>query len=138
MKDDGGHRDTLNPDGLNLTDVWADIPPVRHRSTKRRAANELSIKLLRRVSEISTQPGDLVLGPFGGGGTTCAAAEEMHRHWIGIEIGDCEPIVRRLRGEPASVPPKRLGDAAKGGGRRREHPVQPVLRLSPVEAAPAE
>lgn len=68
----------LNPEGLNLTDVWADIPPVRHRTTKTRAANELSIKLLRRVLEISSEPGDVVLDPFGGG-TTYAAAEEMGR-----------------------------------------------------------
>src|SRR5439155_26704289 len=74
LKDYGGHRDKLNAAGLNLTDVWTDIPPVRHQSTKRRGANELSIKLLRRVLEISTKPGDLVLDPFGGGGTTYAAA----------------------------------------------------------------
>ncbi len=36
IKDYGGHRDKLNPEGLNLTDVWTDIPPVRHRSTKNR------------------------------------------------------------------------------------------------------
>src|SRR5215210_5788494 len=69
IKDYGGHRDKLHPDGLNLTDVWTDIPPVRHRKTKRRGANELSIKLLRRVLEIASQPGDLVLDPFGGGGS---------------------------------------------------------------------
>ena len=97
IKDYGGHRDKLNPDGLNLTDVWSDIPPVRHRSTKNRVGNELSIKLLRRVLEISTEPGDLVLDPFGGGGSTYEAAEEMHCHWIGCEIQDCEPIIRRLK-----------------------------------------
>ena len=84
IKDYGGHRNKLHPDGLNLSDVWLDIPAVRHSSTKRRAANELSIKLLRRVLDIATQPGDLVFDPFGGGGTTYVAAEEMHRHWIGI------------------------------------------------------
>jgi site-specific DNA-methyltransferase (adenine-specific) len=104
-----------------LTDVWNDIPPVRHQGTKRRSANELSIKLLRRVLEISTGPGDLVFDPFGGSGTTYAAAEEMGRRWVGIELGDTEPIVRRLRGEDADVLPKRLGDAGKGmTGRARE------------------
>lgn len=130
LKDYGGHRDKLNPAGLNLTDVWTDIPPVRHRSTKRRAANELSIKLLRRVLEISTQPGDVVFDPFGGGGTTYAAAEEMHRHWIGTELGDCEPIISRLRGEEANVLPKNLGDAAKGlTTRRRPAKVQQLTLL---------
>lgn len=96
IKDYGGHRNKLNPEGLNITDVWSDIPPVRHKSTKNRRANELSIKLLTRVLEISTDPGDLVLDPFGGGGSTYEAAERMHRHWIGCEIQDCKPIIERI------------------------------------------
>jgi site-specific DNA-methyltransferase (adenine-specific) len=119
IKDYGGHRNKLHPDGLNLTDVWSDIPPVRHQGTKRRGANELSIKLLRRVLEISTQPGDLVFDPFGGSGTTYAAAEEMQRTWIGCELGDTEPIARRLRNEHANVIPKLKGDSGKGMSRRR-------------------
>jgi site-specific DNA-methyltransferase (adenine-specific) len=114
IKDYGGHRNKLHPDGLNLTDVWADIPPVRHASTKRRGANELSMKLLRRILEISTEPGDLVLDPFGGSGTTYAAAEEMHRHWIGVELGDTDDIVRRLKGEQPEVASKNRGDSGKG------------------------
>ena len=119
IKDYGGHRNKLHPDGLNLTDIWTDIPPVRHRKTKRRGANELSIKLLRRVLEIASEPGDLVLDPFGGGGSTYDAAEQMHRHWIGVELGDCEPIIRRLNGEEAELPSPGLGDAAKGMTRAR-------------------
>ena len=30
--------------------------------------------------------GDLVLDPFAGSGTTCKAAKELNRHWLGIEI----------------------------------------------------
>jgi site-specific DNA-methyltransferase (adenine-specific) len=120
VKDYGGHRNKLNPKGLNLTDVWTDIPPVRHRTTKRRAANELSIKLLRRVLSISTLEGDLVFDPFGGGGTTYAAAEEMNRRWVGCEIADCEPIARRLRGDAPDVPARNLGDAAKGMTAKRK------------------
>jgi site-specific DNA-methyltransferase (adenine-specific) len=30
LKDYGGHRNAMNPKGVNLTDVWNDIPPVRH------------------------------------------------------------------------------------------------------------
>ncbi len=129
LKDYGGHRSKLNPDGLNLTDVWTDIPPVRHRTTKRRSANELSVKLLRRIVEISTEPGDLVLDPFGGSGTTYVVAEQMHRHWIGCEIGDCEPIIRRLRGEQPDVPRKNHGDAGKGMTKRHSPASgrQPVL-----------
>lgn len=114
IHDYGGHRNKLNPEGLNLTDVWSDIPPVRHRTTKRRGANELSIKLLRRILEISTEPGDIVFDPFGGAGTTYAAAEQMGRRWIGVELGDCEPIIRRLKGDAAKVVSPGRGDAGKG------------------------
>jgi site-specific DNA-methyltransferase (adenine-specific) len=114
IRDYGGHRDKLHPEGLNLSDVWSDIPPVRHRTTKRRSANELSEKLLERVLRIASEPGDLVLDPFGGSGTTYAVAERMHRHWIGMELGDCDPIVRRLTGRAADVPAPHRGDAAKG------------------------
>ncbi|HEY6139813.1 MAG TPA: site-specific DNA-methyltransferase [Thermoanaerobaculia bacterium] len=114
IKDYGGHRNKLHPDGLNLTDVWTDIAPVRHASTKRRGANELSPKLLERVLTISSNEDDLVLDPFGGSGTTYFVAEQMKRRWVGVELGDCEPILRRLRGEKASVVMPNRGDSAKG------------------------
>ena len=47
---------------------------------------------------MSTRPGDLVLDPFGGSGTTYAVCEQRGRRWIGIEIEDLEPIHQRLNG----------------------------------------
>ena len=98
IKDYGGHRSAMNPKGVNLTDVWNDIPPVRHWKfkSKKRQANQLSTKLLSRVIEISTRPGDIVLDPFGGSGTTFAVCEARHRYWIGIELENCDVIVERL------------------------------------------
>ena len=98
IKDYGGHRGALNPNGLNLTDVWSDIPPVRHRKFKSpgRRANALSTKLLDRVVELSTAPGDVVLDPFGGSGTTFAVCERKGRRWLGIELESTAAIVARL------------------------------------------
>lgn len=42
-------------------------------------------ELLRRIIVASSRPGDLVLDPFVGVGTTAAVAKQLHRHWIGIE-----------------------------------------------------
>ena len=105
IRDYGGHRDAMNPNGVNLKDVWTDIPPVRHRKFKseKRAANALSTKLLERVIAISTLPGDLVLDPFGGSGTTYAVCEKQHRRWIGIEIENPRPIIDRLEGDSVSA-----------------------------------
>lgn len=115
IKDYGGHRNKLHPDGINLSDVWNDIPPVRHRRTKNRGANELSEKLLERVLTIASNPGDTVFDPFGGSGTTYAVAERMHRDWVGVELGDVQPIINRLDGTGNDVDGPNLGD----GGRKR-------------------
>ncbi len=98
IKDYGGHRDAMNPKGVNLTDVWDDVPPVRHAKFKseKRKANQLSTKLVSRAVEMSTTKGDLVLDPFGGSGTTFDVCESRHRHWIGIELEDYDLIVDRL------------------------------------------
>lgn len=97
LKDYGGYKDKMNPLGVNLCDVWNDIPPVRHaKYKKRKEANELSIKLLDRVLEMSTNEGDCVFDPFGGSGTTYAVAELKKRKWIGVEIGPTDGIVERL------------------------------------------
>lgn len=45
-------------------------------------------QLLRRIIEISTNPGDLVLDSFLGSGTTAAVAHKLGRQWIGIEMGE--------------------------------------------------
>jgi site-specific DNA-methyltransferase (adenine-specific) len=98
VKDYGGHRNAMNSKGVTLKDVWTDIPPVRHWKfkSKTRRANALSTKLLDRVVEMATLPGDLVLDPFGGSGTTFAVCEMKQRHWIGIDIDFAREIVDRL------------------------------------------
>jgi site-specific DNA-methyltransferase (adenine-specific) len=110
IKDYGGHRGAMNPKGVTLKDVWTDVPPVRHDKFKSRLrrANALSTKILDRVVEMSTVPGDLVLDPFGGSGTTFAVCEAKHRHWIGAEIDFAPEIVARL--ESNEIQPHRNDD----------------------------
>jgi adenine-specific DNA-methyltransferase len=56
-------------------------------------------RLLRRVIEVSSQPGDIVLDSFAGSGTTGAVAHKLGRRWIMVELGDhCDThIVPRLK-----------------------------------------
>lgn len=97
IKDYGGYKKKMNPLGINLSDVWYDIPPVRHQKYKaRKGANELSVKLMDRIIEMASKPGDTVFDPFGGAGTTYITAEIKKRKWIGIEIGPIEDIVTRF------------------------------------------
>lgn len=51
--------------------------------------------LLYRVILASSHPGDIVLDPFLGSGTTAVVAKKLHRHWIGIELeGEYVEIAR--------------------------------------------
>ena len=65
--------------------------------------------LLRRVLEIATNPGDLVLDSFLGSGTTAAVAHKMGRRYIGIEMGEhavthCAPRLRKvIEGEQGGI-----------------------------------
>jgi site-specific DNA-methyltransferase (adenine-specific) len=95
LRDYGGYKDKMNPKGVSLADVWTDIPPVRHAKYKKRSANALSLKLMDRVVAMASDPGSLVLDPFGGSGTTFVAAELTGRRWIGSEL-DCCAIVERF------------------------------------------
>jgi len=114
LKDYGGHRGAMNPNGVNLTDVWNDITPVRHWKFKnrKRSANQLSTKLLERVVQMSTQEYDVMLDPFGGSGTTYDVCERLGRHWIGIELESCDVIVERLQAQDLS--PHKSEDYVEG------------------------
>jgi len=96
LRDYGGYKDKMNPKGVNLSDVWTDIPPVRHTKYKKRAANALSLKLMDRIVAMASDPGSVVLDPFGGSGTTYVAAELTGRRWIGCEL-DCATIIQRFK-----------------------------------------
>jgi len=94
LRDYGGYKDKMNPLGVSLTDVWADIPPVRHAKYKKREANALSLKLMDRIVSMASDPGSLVLDPFGGSGTTYVAAELTGRRWIGSELEASDIVAR--------------------------------------------
>lgn len=100
IKDYGGHRNKMNPDGVNLSDIWTDTSPNRHRKFKvRPGVNELKLIIPERAILISTEPGDLVFDPFGGGGSTYQAAEKHFRCWVGSELYDSNHIKKRIQDE---------------------------------------
>ena len=67
-------------------DVW-DIPSVGSATAERLGfPTQKPEALLERIIEASSNPGDLILDPFCGCGTTIAVAERLGRNWIGIDI----------------------------------------------------
>lgn len=97
LKDYGGYKNKMNPSGISLTDVWWDVSPVRHSKYKKReGSNELPLKLMDRIIEMSSEKDDVILDPFGGSGTTFVASEIKGRRWIGFELGPLDVIEKRF------------------------------------------
>ena len=77
---------------------------------------------IRRILEMSTNEGDLVLDSFLGSGTTAAVAQKMGRKWIGVELGDhaythCFPRLKAVvDGEQGGIS-KAVGWQCGGGFR---------------------
>ena len=73
--------------GVPLQDVWTDIPPINSQAKERLGyATQKPLKLLERIIQASSNPGDVVLDPFCGCATTLEAAHKLGRNWIGIDI----------------------------------------------------
>lgn len=92
--------------GTPLQDVWADIAPVNARAKERLGyPTQKPVALLERVIEISSNPGDVILDPFCGCGTTLAAAAKLDRRWVGVDISPtaCDLIKRRLARQGVSA-----------------------------------
>ncbi len=83
--------------------------------------------LLYRVLLASSRPGDVVLDPFFGTGTTGAMAKKLHRHWLGIERE--ESYVRLARERIAAVEPDPFTPEIYVFKSKRDRPRIPFGRL---------
>lgn len=87
-------------------------------------------RLIQRVINISTKPGDIVLDSFLGSGTTAAVAHKMGRRWIGVELGDhaythCAVRMRKvIEGEQGGISKSQNW---KGGGGFKFYELAPSL-----------
>lgn len=74
-------------EGVQLQDVWTDIPPLAPKARERLGyPTQKPLALLERIIEASSNPGDVVLDPFCGCGTTVDAAQKTGRAWVGIDV----------------------------------------------------
>lgn len=84
--------------GSVVTNVWTDIPPINSQAAERLGyPTQKPLALMERIISASSKPGDIVLDPFCGCGTTVAAAHSLKRHWIGIDISSTAMEVMRRR-----------------------------------------
>lgn len=86
LKDYGGKSDQRHPFGALVSDVWTDIHRIRHNKRRDPHPCQLPLHLMERLILMTTDPGDVVLDPFLGTGTTAIAARTLARKCVGIDI----------------------------------------------------
>ncbi len=92
------------------TDVWS-IPSVNNMAYERTGyPTQKPVALYERIIAASSSPGDVVLDPFCGSGTTLVAAERLGRRWIGMDTWDgaydtLRGRLEREAGGSAALPP---------------------------------
>lgn len=89
IKDYGGYRGIIETKGVNLSDVWDDLSPVRHKTTKTRTANQLPLRLTDRIFDISGFPGALLVDPFVGSGTSLVSARTHGMRFVANDLSPC-------------------------------------------------
>jgi adenine-specific DNA-methyltransferase len=109
---------SLKTDGTNAQTIWS-WEDVGHTQDGRK--EQLALfpnepfptpkpeRLIKRIVEIATLPGDLVLDSFAGSGTTAAVSHKLDRRHISVEMGDharthCAPrLIKVIEGEDGGI-----------------------------------
>jgi DNA modification methylase len=85
---------------LRRTNIWDDVTEILSGKTH---VNQKPVELMNIPIRIHTEPGEWVLDPFAGSGTTAHAARGLGRRFVVIEqdATNFEKMVAGLRGETA-------------------------------------
>ena len=70
-----------SPEGID-----EDVKYLESEAERRGYPTQKPLGLLERIIHTSSNPGEVVLDPFCGGGTTVAAAQQLGRQWLGMDI----------------------------------------------------
>jgi adenine-specific DNA-methyltransferase len=128
--------------GFPITDVWSDTVTSGFASDKRYVV-QTNPKVIARCMIAATDPGDLVLDPTCGSGTTSFVAEMYGRRWISIDTSRVAVAIARERLLTASYPYFRLVDESRGvdGGLRYQTmqrvTLRSIARSQPPEPVPS-
>ena len=96
------------------TNVWMDVGGIQSRTDPKVYVVQTSTKAVSRCLLMTTDPGDLVLDPTCGSGTTAYVAEQWGRRWITIDTSRVALALARARIMGARYSYYTLADSAEG------------------------
>ena len=87
--------------GKPSTDYWDDLHSIAMGTEERVYPTQKPVSLMRRIIEMSTNVGDVILDPVAGAGTTGVAASQLGRNYILFDISEdaIEACKRRIKNE---------------------------------------
>jgi len=113
-----------------ISNVWGDIGGIQSRADPKVYVVQTSTEAVKRCLLMTTDPGDLVLDPTCGSGTTATVAEQWGRRWITIDTSRVALALARARIMGAKYPWFLLKDSPEGQKKEAE-----VTRTAPATAA---
>lgn len=122
---------------FNYSNLWRDIGGVQSRTDPKVYVVQTSTSAIERCILMATDPGDLVLDPTCGSGTTAHVAEQWGRRWITIDTSRVALALARARIMGARYPYYLLADSREGQIKEgeitrtppKDHPVYGNVRL---------
>ena len=104
---------------LAMNTIWADTA-IAGRPGDKFYVVQTSPKVIERCMLMTTDPGDLVVDPTCGSGTTALVAEQWGRRWITIDTSRVALALARQRIMGAKFPFYVLADSAEGRAKEAE------------------
>jgi adenine-specific DNA-methyltransferase len=100
--------------GVRRTNIWTDTGQAGFAERKKAYVVETNPKIVERCVAMATEPGDLVLDPTCGSGTTAWACEKLGRRWITIDTSRVAVALARERFLTSKFDYFKLRDPARG------------------------
>ena len=114
----------------SIGNIWTDLGGVQSRSDPKVYVVQTAASLIQRCLAMATDPGDLVLDPTCGSGTTAYVAEQWGRRWITIDTSRVALALARARIMGARYASYLLADSREGQIKEAE-----LTRTAPSTAA---
>ena len=111
---------------IEINSIWTDIGGIQSRNDPKVYVVQTATEAIKRCILMTTDPGDLVLDPTCGSGTTAYVAEQWGRRWITIDTSRVALALARTRLMSAKYPYYLLQDSPEGQAKTAELKAQPV------------
>ena len=111
-----------------LANVWTDTLGQNQFGGDKVYVVQTALPVIQRCMLMCTDPGDLVLDPTCGSGTTAFVAEQWGRRWITVDTSRVALALARQRIMGAKYPWYLLADTAEGQAKEQSMTAQPLPR----------